>query len=85
MARKLAPLAWAEDYALIDIRIDDDPIDFVQDKIDTRICFGHDLYGDYQVDELFGDKLIAVASPDFLSRFGPSVQDIPDRYLIHTD
>lgn len=81
---KLTPLMQADDYSPIDVRIDDDPVDFVRDKIDMRIFFGHDLYGDYQTENLFTDSLIAVASPDFTRRFGSRVQNLPDRYLIHT-
>ncbi|WP_415400827.1 LysR family transcriptional regulator [Tateyamaria sp. SN3-11] len=81
---KLRPLMHAYDYSPIDVRIDDDPIDFARDKIDMRIFFGHDLYGDYQTENLFTDSLIAVASPDFSRRFGSRVQDLSDCYLIHT-
>ncbi|CUH46620.1 MAG: LysR family transcriptional regulator [Erythrobacter sp.] len=84
LPRKLAPLMHTDDYSPIDVRIDDDPIDFVRDKIDMRIFFGHDLYGDFQTENLIADSLIAVASPDFIRRFGSRVQDLPDRYLIHT-
>lgn len=80
----LAQLINADEYSPIDVRIDDDPIDFARDKIDMRIFFGHDLYGDFQIHELFVDSLIAVASPDFIRRFGAQAQDFPDRYLIHT-
>jgi LysR family glycine cleavage system transcriptional activator len=84
LPRKLAPLMRADDYLPIDVRIDNDPVDFVRDKIDMRIFFGHDLYGDYQTENLFADSLIAVASPDFIRRFGSCVQDLADRHLIHT-
>ena len=85
LPHKLAPLLAAEDYTPIDVRIDDDPIDMVREKIDMRIFFGHDLYRDFQTDDLFTDSLIAVASPEFARRFGMWVQDLPDRYLIHTN
>jgi len=85
LPRKLAPLMRADDYLPIDVRIDNDPVDFVRDKIDMRIFFGHDLYGDYQTENLFADSLIAVASTDFIRRFGSRVQDLADRQLIHTN
>lgn len=81
---RLAPLMNSDQYTPIDVRIDEDPIDFARDKIDMRIFFGHDLYGDYQIHSLFTDSLVAVASPDFIRRFGSHVQDLPDKYLIHT-
>lgn len=67
------------------IRIDDDPIDFVRDRVDMRIFYGHDLYGDYRVETLFSDRLVAVAAPDFVERFGTSLASIEDSHLIHTD
>ncbi|CUJ87790.1 Gcv operon activator [Ruegeria denitrificans] len=81
---RLAPLMKSDQYTPIDVRIDEDPIDFARDKIDMRIFFGHDLYGDYRIHSLFTDSLVAVASPDFIRRFGLHVQDVPDKYLIHT-
>ena len=68
-----------------DIRIDDDPIDFVRDKIDIRVFYGHDLYGDYQVDPLFSDVLVALASPEFTALHGCVLAEIEDHHLIHTD
>ena len=69
----------------LDIRIDDDPIDFVRDKIDMRVFYGHDLYGDYQVDPLFSDVLVALASPGFVALHGNAPRLIDDHHLIHTD
>jgi LysR family glycine cleavage system transcriptional activator len=85
LASRLAQLAGAEELAPIDIRVDDDPVDFARDKIDMRIFFGHDLYGDYHVEPLFTDRLIAVASPDLVRRFGSDIMGMPDDYIIHTN
>lgn len=84
LPRKLASLMRSDNYSPIDVRIDDDPVDFVREKIDMRIFFGHDLYGDYQTENLFADSLVAVASPGFIRRFGSDLRNLPDRYLIHT-
>lgn len=85
LPRKLVPVLNDENYAPVDVRIDDDPIDFVRDKIDMRIFFGHDLYGDYQIRHLFKDTQIAVASADFVERFGRDVYALPEQHFIHTD
>lgn len=85
LAAKLSGLENIEQATPFDIRVAEDPVDFVQDKIDMRIFYGHDLYGDYQVETLFSDVLVAVASPGFVSAHGPSVDHIEDRHLIHTD
>ncbi|MEP0940962.1 MAG: LysR substrate-binding domain-containing protein [Rhizobiaceae bacterium] len=85
LAAKLARLENLEQATPFDIRVAEDPVDFVQDKIDMRIFYGHDLYGDYQVEKLFSDVLVAVASPGFVSEHGQRVDHIEDRHLIHTD
>lgn len=69
----------------LDIRVDEDPVDFVRDNVDMRIFYGHDLYGDYQVELLLSDVLVVVASPDFTARHGTVPWHIDDCHLIHTD
>lgn len=85
LAPKLAGLPAAGVSTPLDIRIDDDPIDFVQDKVDFRIFYGHDLYRDYKITPLFSDHLVAVASPGFVSEHGNRIRQIKDHQLIHTD
>ncbi|MGI9513193.1 MAG: LysR substrate-binding domain-containing protein [Anderseniella sp.] len=85
LAQKLSTLDISDLGTSLDVRVEDDPIDFVRDKVDLRVFYGHDLYGDYQVETLFSDHLVAVASPEFVARFGVSPGEIEDRHLIHTD
>ena len=85
LAAKLSTLENLEHVMPLDIRVADDPVDFIQDKIDMRIFYGHDLYGDYQVEPLFLDFLVAVASPGFLAKHGRNIDHFEDQYLIHTD
>ncbi|MDE2792265.1 MAG: LysR substrate-binding domain-containing protein [Paracoccaceae bacterium] len=85
LASRLSVLDLSDLGLPLDIRIDDDPIDFVQDSIDIRIFYGHDLYGDYQVDALFSDTLVAVASPEFVALHGRVPGNVDDHRLIHTD
>lgn len=68
----------------IDIRVDDDPIEFAGGGAHMRIFYGHGLYREYRVETLFHDHLIAVASPDFVAEFTAAIDDIPDNRLIHT-
>ena len=85
LAAKLSRLENLEPATPFDIRVAEDPVDFVQDKIDMRVFYGHDLYGDYQVEPLFSDFLVAVASPGFVEEHGQNPVHVEDRYLIHTD
>lgn len=81
----LAPKLSAIRTAGLDIRVENDPVDFVRDKIDLRIFYGHDLYGDYKIVRLFSDSLIAVASAAFVAEHGARIDLIKDEYLIQTD
>lgn len=85
LAPKLAQLSKDGLSASLDIRVEDDPVDFARDKIDLRIFYGHDLYGEYEVEALFSDVLVAVASPEFVTTKGSNLKLIADRDLIHTD
>ena len=69
----------------VDIRIEDDPIDFSRDRVHMRIFHGHSLYADYRTEELFHDRIIAVAAPAFITCHRGSIAEMPDEVLIHTD
>lgn len=85
LAPKLSRLKSTDLGSSLDIRVENDPIDFVRDKVDMRIFYGHDLYGDYRVEPLFSDCLVAVASPTFVAEHGSALEQITDRHLIHTE
>ena len=68
----------------LEVRIEDDPVEFTRDGAHMRIFYGHGLYREYRVETLFEDRLVAVASPDFIARHGTKVARIADRFLIHT-
>ena len=67
------------------VRVDADPVDLVAEKVDLRIFYGHDLYGDCHVVPLFSDVLVAVASPGFVARHGRRMEAVGDGAFIHTD
>ena len=69
----------------VDIRIEDDPVDFNRDRVHMRIFHGHSLYADYCTEVLFRDRIIAIATPAVIACYGASVPALPDKALIHTD
>ena len=79
--------AWIEDGGdrQVDIRIEDDPVDFNRDRVHMRIFHGHSLYADYCTEVLFHDRIIAIATPAIIACHGASVPALPDEVLIHTD
>lgn len=85
LAAKLSAIRASGVMPSLDIRVENDPVDFALDKIDMRIFYGHDLYGDFTVVPLFSDHLVAVASADFTARHGFKIELIKDEHLIHTD
>jgi LysR family glycine cleavage system transcriptional activator len=85
LAPKLSTLNVLDLGSTLDIRVEDDPIDFVRDKVDMRIFYGHDLYADYRVEPLYSDDLVAVASPAFIAEHGSELGRIEDQHLIQTD
>jgi LysR family glycine cleavage system transcriptional activator len=54
----------------IDIRVEDDPVDFAARGIDLRICYGARLYPELAVAPLFEDRVAPLAAPAFLARHG---------------
>ncbi|MGI3170661.1 LysR substrate-binding domain-containing protein [Pseudooceanicola sp. C21-150M6] len=85
LAPRLATLDMQAMKRQLDIRVDNDPVDLVRDRIDMRIFYGHDLYGDYRIDTLFSDRLVAVAAPGFTARHGAELSAIDEAFFIHTD
>ncbi|MCG7519882.1 LysR family transcriptional regulator [Ruegeria sp. Ofav3-42] len=85
LARKLSKLGFDNLETPLGIRIEEDPVDFQADRIDMRVFYGHDLYGDYQVVSLFSDVLVAVASPQLAAQYSHGLIRVPDRCFIHTD
>ena len=85
LASKLSAIRTAGLSTSLEIRVENDPVDFARDKVDLRIFYGHDLYRDHKIIRLFSDHLIAVASASFITEHGCKIDLIKDEHLIHTD
>ncbi|WP_166416003.1 LysR substrate-binding domain-containing protein [Cochlodiniinecator piscidefendens] len=85
LAPKLSAIRTTELSNSLEIRVENDPVDFARDKVDLRIFYGHDLYTDHTIIPLFSDHLIAVASVAFVTEHGCEIDQIKDEHLIHTD
>ena len=79
--------AWIRDGGdrQLDLRIEDDPVEFSRDRIHMRIFHGHLLYTDFRTEILFHDRIVAIATPAFIACHGASVLELPDEVLVHTD
>jgi LysR family glycine cleavage system transcriptional activator len=86
--RRLGEFLAVEPDIRCEIRIEDDPVDFVGHHIDLRICYGHHLYPELVTVPILRDEVTPFCSPELLSsgrlRQGePS--SIMDKDLIHMD
>lgn len=70
-----APLA-------IDLRVENDPVDFAASEIDLRIFYGSASYPGLQVMPLFRDAVLPMCSPEVAQRL--TIAAVPDEMLIHT-
>jgi len=66
----------------IDLRIDDDPVDFADNEIDLRIFYASTAYPSLNTVPLFRDAVLPLCSPDLAERH--SMSGMPDDLLIHT-
>ena len=72
----------------LDIRVQEDPIDFEREAIDIRLTYGSALYAGYRHLPLFSDVAIAVCAPSFWSQYSDSegtLKNVPDANLIHNN
>ena len=85
---QLAGLLLHEPKLRVDVRIEDDPVDFARHNIDLRMCYGSNLYPDMTTVLLNHDDVLPVCSPSYLAR-NPKAADgmahVPDDDLIHTN
>ncbi len=70
----------------LDIRVQDDPIDFEREAVDLRLTYGSALYAGYSEFPLFSSSSIPVCSLAFwdkLSDPDAKLSNVPDAMLIH--
>ena len=70
----------------VEIRVQQDPIDFTRDSIDIRFTYGSTFYSDHKEIILFRDEAIPVCSPAIWERYRDphrTLERVPDAFLIH--
>jgi LysR family glycine cleavage system transcriptional activator len=79
----------ARDPAIrLDIRVEEDPVDFARHGIDIRICYGTHLYPDLANTLLVQDEVLPLCAPVLMNQgvLDPtSPGSLPDTALIHTN
>src|SRR5262245_27906680 len=86
---RLAAFAQRNPTLQIDLRVEQDPVDFARHNIDLRICYGANLYPEMTVIELMHDEVLPLCSPAYLQRNpearAAGMSAVPDGDLIHTN
>jgi LysR family glycine cleavage system transcriptional activator len=77
-------LAGFRDRDGIEIRVEEDRVNFGRDGADLRLTYGAYAYPDHQTERLFRDHFIAVHAPGF-SMPADGIAALPDSAFIHTD
>lgn len=87
LAPRIAKFALQHRSLRIDLRVEEDPVDFVRHDIDLRICYGANLYPELNILPLHHDEVLPVCSPGYLqqSETGQGIAGVPDHHLIHTN
>ena len=70
----------------LDVRVQEDPIEFEREAIDIRLTYGSAFYAGYRKTPLFSDDAIPVCAPSFWAQYSDSaglLVNIPDAKLIH--
>ncbi len=87
LAPKLAGFARSEPGVGMEIRVENDPVDFARHTIDMRIAFGNHLYPAFRSIPLFQDEVTPLCAPDFATLFKQdnTPKNIPNEQLIHVE
>lgn len=71
----------------IELRIEEDPVDFIRHRIDLRVTYGGQFYPELLTTRLFQEMVVPLCTPEFKDKYikdGP-LSDVPDELLIHID
>jgi LysR family glycine cleavage system transcriptional activator len=85
--RHMADFLAIHPQVRFDLRIEDDPIDFLRNPVDVRICYGEYLYPEFITVPFRRDEAMPLCTPKFLAdrHLGPpDAARLRDEDLIHT-
>jgi LysR family glycine cleavage system transcriptional activator len=84
LPRLAAFLAQAPGFS-VDLRIEDDPVDFARHNLDLRVSYGAETYAELAVLPLAQDAVLPLCTPETWARLGATgLEGVPDAALIHT-
>jgi LysR family glycine cleavage system transcriptional activator len=86
--RRLPEFLDANPDVRIDLRLEEDPVDFFRNRIDIRLCYGEHLYPELTTVPFKRDRVTALCRPDLLERRHVDTtapQSLSDDDLIHVN
>jgi LysR family glycine cleavage system transcriptional activator len=84
--RHLPEFLAAHPDVRVDLRLEEDPVDFFRNRIDVRICYGEHLYPEFVTVPFKRDRVTAMCQPGLLGRGRvdtESLLSLTDEMLIH--
>jgi len=84
--RRLPEFLQAHPDVRVDLRLEEDPVDFFRNRIDVRICYGEHLYPEFVTIPFKRDRVTAMCEPQLLAlqNVDPTApQSLADDSLIH--
>ena len=84
--RRLPEFLDAHPDVRIDLRLEEDPVDFFRNRIDVRLCYGEHLYPEFVTVPFRRDRVTAMCRPELLARQGVDAaapHSLGDYALIH--
>ena len=84
--RRLPEFLQARPDVRVDLRLEEDPVDFFRNRIDVRICYGEHLYPEFVTVPFKRDRVTAMCEPQLLARQNVDTtapQSLADDSLIH--
>jgi LysR family glycine cleavage system transcriptional activator len=67
--RRLPEFLDAHPDVRLDLRLEEDPVDFFRNRIDVRLCYGEHLYPEFVTIPFKRDRVTAMCRPDLLARW----------------
>ena len=84
--RRLPEFLGVHPDVRVDLRLEEDPVDFFRNRIDVRICYGEHLYPEFVTVPFKRDRVTAMCQPGLLGRGRVDTQSLlslTDEMLIH--
>jgi LysR family transcriptional regulator, glycine cleavage system transcriptional activator len=86
--RRLPEFLDAHPDVRIDLRLEEDPVDFFRNRIDVRLCYGEHLYPEFVTVPFLRDRVTAMCRSSLLAaqQVDPTApQSLADDALIHVE